>query len=264
MNRKAKGSDIPEPKTLVEEGVHVVLVGWEYDRIKATIPRLPARKVYFIVCSEKCGPEAVSSNHFRKELEKSLMDLGYKMEVTYINHPYSLWEFSRKLIDIIGREKEKKVYINISACIRLWAIMAAEIAAYYPEQVELYYTIPDTYLYTRIVDGKGRIGEFAKKHGLSKGIRGIMRVPIVSRGLTKREAEVLKYLALSEGGVESLIDVKKKLDMPYSYIAYVISQLEAKGYVTVDRTSKFTAVNATLAGQIALLLPLKNGDSEKK
>lgn len=150
----------------LEENVHIIPLGHEYDRAVTPFKNRSVDRVYLLSITERTGTYAdimVSrQEHFNKKVIEFFENKN--IEVKYIEvQLFNILEVMKHISKIIKDEQKKgnKVHINISACGRKTSIGAA--FAGMANKADVYYVSAETYSLT---------DDDFQKHGLSICYKG--------------------------------------------------------------------------------------------
>jgi hypothetical protein len=125
--------------------LHIILMGWEWDRVLYGLKKYPGEKVIIVCNPPEIAPTPEWANHTVK-LVKRLADKIrplFDVEIVYVD-TYDFEESIYKLVDILERHSDfDKIYLNISAGPKPLIMSAVMASQYYP--IDLFYVVPKKY-----------------------------------------------------------------------------------------------------------------------
>lgn len=121
--------------------VHIVPVGFEYDRIIVPLSTLKADKVWLLV-----DEEDQEDNHYLKNIEQWLEKerIEYEKEKCSIRDLYNVMKVMREIIE---KEKKNNVSVNVSSGSKVEAMAGMLISMMMKgaQTVDAYYVVPEKY-----------------------------------------------------------------------------------------------------------------------
>ncbi len=165
-----------EIENLIKPKIHIVPVGYEYDRIVIPLKEMEAKSVWLI--SQK-GEEKKKTTFCKAVEEWTIKNKIEKFnKYCEINDLYDCMKVFREIVE---KEKDKEIYINLSTGTKIEAIAGMIISMMYKEKdifVIPYYVIPKYYAKS----GQKTPKTFKKNmpkgvYPESYGIKKIFRVP---------------------------------------------------------------------------------------
>jgi len=147
----------------MEEIVHIIPLGHEFDRVVKPFEKLKANRAYLLSILRIKGIPYITDEmsekqqYFLERVKKALEEKGIEVVVKHTNI-FDILETMKNVSGIIRREKERDnlVYVNISGAGRLTSVAAALAAM--AHGAKPYYVIADRYSKTE---------EEELQHGLS-------------------------------------------------------------------------------------------------
>ncbi len=251
--------------------VHIVPVGFEYDRIVAPMLEHPVDELVLLRSKNEEYPgEHSLEDHF---LEK-LRQLPVRIRSVEVDI-YDFDAMFRQISALLKSELSlgKKVLVNLSAAPRLElvAIVMAASMCRPLGQVRLLYVKPEEYRQGRMVEAlleaagkpsqeslegaKAVVDEFLQK-GMASGVKEILELsPLPVEPLSETERAILKGLA--EGGAESLKELAQRVRtgrkrVPRSNVVYHLESLRRKDLVSVASEGKKVKVGLERTGRLFL------------
>lgn len=254
-----------------EESVHIVPLGYEFDRAVQPFHKTKVDRVWLITIDPEkdIGPGAAAKNekqaYFDQKVEEALRSLGIGVTVVRVDM-FDVLSVLQCISGIIVREKEQgnRVFVNMSACGRLTSV-AATLAAM-AHRVTAYYVR---------ADGYAESAEAEAEHGLSicrgarirslEGFRISLPDPVSSMILVHLAASAKGMSAddiltlLRERQVEGFGIDYRRLDYPArrrqqsTYLMRlnkgVLSRLEKDGHIMRNRVGRHTIIAITESGR---------------
>lgn len=271
----------------IEEIVHIIPLGYEYDRAVKPFERMKAHRVYLITIADspKYGtPSDVGKNATQRDYDRrvvlSLREQGIEVVVVRID-VFDIVEVMRAVSAIVTDEKARgnTVSINMSACGRLTSIGAT--LAGMVHGVRIYYVRADEYSHTR---------KDETEHGLSiirdvrvwtlSNFQLVMPDTISLRILialcekeqqmkTKEIFDLLRTLSVEgfEEVIEDITDRKMKRSVQSRQLMKldktILEKLEKNGYIRKEKKGRNIFVGITESGKYAAhicgMMPLQPG-----
>ncbi|MCL4341933.1 MAG: DUF6293 family protein [Candidatus Thermoplasmatota archaeon] len=158
--------------------VHIVPVGFEYDRIIIPLSTLKADRVWLLV-----DEEDQEDNYYLKNIEQWLVKerIEYKKEKCSIRDLYNIMKVMRAIIE---KEKKNNVSVNVSSGSKVEAMagMLISMVMKGTQTVDAYYVIPERY--NPSSDG----------NQMSSGCRDIVLMP--SYPVEKPKQHLIEFLKL--------------------------------------------------------------------
>ncbi len=263
--------------------VHVVPVGFEYDRVVAPILEYPADELILL----RSSTEEYPGQH---ALEETFLDKLALLPIPKRTVSLDIYDLKGMFVSIARILSEevasgKTVYINLSPApkIELIALLMASSVPREPGRVRLLYVKPREYMHSRIVDAaravaanpseesirrlKSIMDEFTA-HGLAVEAKEIIELsPLPLEPLSRTEKEIL--MTLHEGPVESLQELVERLSekgrrVPRSNVVYHLEALKRKDLVSISSKGKKVRVDLLETGGLFLeaLLQLPSSDRQ--
>lgn len=249
--------------------VHIVPVGFEYDRIVAPILEYPVDELVLLRSKneEYPGQHALEDNFLKK-----LKQLPVRMRTVNIDI-YDFEEMFRTISALFREELElgRRVYVNLSAAphLELVAIVMAASMCRDSGEIRLLYVKPEEYRQGRMIDailsmdkspeGLSKIEEMAGEFlegGLASGVREIIELaPLPVELINETERDILDGLA--QGDVESLKELvdrvqEKRGRVPRSNVIYHLESLKKKNLVAMTGDGKKVRVGLERTGKLFL------------
>lgn len=213
---------------MAEKFVHVVPIGFEEDRAVFGFIKLRVDKVYLLI-DEKEGLWGKEARRHADVIKNKLKSMAFNEDniITINFDPTDFESCKNAIANILEKESESKIYLNISTSTKLCAVAFALMASEY-DNVLFYYVVPDRYNIQSegipFSTGADRIEIFSPKINIK---------------FAEWEKEILKVLNQHE--ITSLGDLNKIFapdDMSKAMrakLSYYIRKLEEKGYVAFQQ-----------------------------
>ncbi|MCI4351507.1 MAG: DUF6293 family protein [Thermoplasmata archaeon] len=188
----------------MEQIVHIIPLGWEYDRAVLPLENLKAHRIYVIVRT-KGFPERA---HYLAKLQAWARKSKVETRVVPIDSFRDLHSVMKSVSEIIVRElgEGNRVYVNVSTSGKVAAIGAtlAGMAHLPPNRGMVYYVAALDYPTDR---------EAQREHGLAKGMDGDpLPVPIFPLKLPSPDCQrVLSTLDRAPGGELAYTELLRSL-----------------------------------------------------
>ena len=157
---------------MVNLRVHIAPVGFEIDRIVISAKRMKADKVWLLVHE---NPSQDKATRFIEKIQKELKKAKIHVELLSHNR-LDLFKIIKSVKEIIGKEKENDVYVNVSSGSKIQAIgcMMACMMFNERENVKPFYAEAEHYLG---FEGKEQ----------STGVKELVQLPSYEIHTPKRE-----------------------------------------------------------------------------
>jgi len=256
----------------IEELVHIIPLGHEFDRVVKPFNRLKANRVYLLTIFSMANISYVTvemcekQKYFLELVKDALEKKNIEVIVEHTNI-FDMLEVLKHVSRIIRVEKAKNniVYVNMSGAGRLTSV-AATLAAM-AHGAKAYYVIADRY---------SKTDEEELKHGLSicedePKIRYIGNFQInlpeetSLRLLAKlcKEEKGMKTKAiirfLQELGIEEFDEAKQKTHdkrriqqtLLIKLNKKILEKLEQEGYIIREKTGRYNTIKITETGKYA-------------
>ncbi len=251
--------------------VHVIPVGFEYDRVVAPILEYPADELILLRSSreEYPGQHALEEAFLEKlsylPIPKRTVALDiYDLKAMFVS-------ISKILSDELA--KGRTVYINLSPAPKI-ELIALLMASSVPNQaggIRLLYVKPREYMHSKIVDAAkavasdpsdqtiGRLRSIIETftaHGLAVEAKEIIELsPLPVESLSSTEKDIL--VTLREAPVESLQELVDRLSkggrrVPRSNVVYHLEALKRKDLVSISSKGKKVRVDLLETGELFL------------
>lgn len=228
--------------------VHIVVVGFEIDRISLAAIQQKADRVYLI--SQKKNDQG---QPYLEENKRILEENRIEVNVETIDDVRNITDILHKIREIIEKEKNNQIYINISSGSNLSAIAGTISSMMYNKyQITPYYVKPEKYL-----ECKNREEEKYKNFPQlqTAGIKEIIEVIIFPAQLPNLQLiEVLKYLKKQKGG-----QVRKKelinyiIENPNLFPNYIKDKNPSKAKTSpkdLERAKDYAWVNQNIVNKL--------------
>jgi len=251
----------------IEETVHIVPLGHEFDRAVKPFRKYKADRVYILAVTdtlEKYSEEMIKKQiYYLERVVKALRDLGIKVELRNIDM-FDMLELLGCMSRITVEEKKRgnRIYINISSAGRLAS--AATILVAMAHGAKAYYVTAERY---------SESPEEKMEHGLSicketpkvqvietfplqlpdeDGIKVLIKLCLEGREMTT--PELAEYLARK--GVEgfkgcedwSKIPREKRINYLMTLNKRILNKLENSGYITREKRGRYNRIKITRGG----------------
>jgi hypothetical protein len=209
----------------MEEIVHIVPLGWEFDRVVLPIARLRAHRVY-LICDPTGHPKrAYYLRKSRAKLERDGIDVRTVQVDTFADLAGTMREVSRIVqLELNGGAR---VHVNISAAGRLGAVGAtlAAMAHLKPGHGSIYYVPAIDYPVSE---------KEQRRHGMSRGMKGDpIDVPLFELGLPNLPARLILSNLLQGGSKRLKYSEARKLLAEHGIPGY-----EGKGESDTTRAER--------------------------
>jgi hypothetical protein len=184
----------------MERIVHIVPLGWEYDRAVLPIEALRAHKVYVLVWTEGYPDR----KHYLTKFETWARTAKIEIEVVKVDSFRDLRAVMQAVSKIIVSEiaAGNRVYVNVSTSGKVAAIGAtlASMAHLPPNRGMVYYVVALDYPSTKAAQ---------REHGLARGMDGDpIPVPIFPLRLPRSDCQlVISHLARAPKHEASYLDL---------------------------------------------------------
>jgi len=257
----------------IEEIVHIVPLGHEFDRVVRPFDKLKANRVYLLTILKEVDIPYVTEEMAKKQMYfvKLVKDVLEKRGIDVLlehTNIFDMLDVLKKVSKIIRMEKGKNniVYVNMSGAGRLTSV-AATLAAM-AHGAKVYYVIADRYSKTE---------EEEMRHGLSicEKLRIIYLVnfqiilpdetslKLLAKLCTKEKGmktnEIIQFL--KEIGNEEFDETKYKAKQEKrdersikqalltKLNKKILEKLEHSGYVTREKVGRYNTIKITEAGR---------------
>ena len=123
--------------------VHIAPVGFEIDRIVIPAKKLKADKVWLLVHD---NPSEDKATPFTEEIKKHFKKLKIKFEIEYADR-LDLFAIIKSVREIIDKEKENEVYVNVASGSKIHAIACMMACMIFNDRKNLkpFYAEAETY-----------------------------------------------------------------------------------------------------------------------
>jgi hypothetical protein len=256
-------------------GVHIIPLGFEYDRIiKPIIERYPAKKAYLLQGKSTSGDystEEKIARNFAKKIEQLPVDFE-RLELDI----YDFDEVFDNVYRIMRDEAAagEAIYVHISPAPRIMfaAMMFASYLIEGDSNIELIYVKPKEYIIPQMIQA---ISHLNRKDSVDKAVEELKELyerfnkfgngvdveeiiglpPFPVQELSPLEFETLKVL-LKEQEVESIQDlvlmINEQRDEPVarSNIQYYLRELERKKLINTERDKKKLRIQIEPVGEL--------------
>lgn len=248
--------------------VHIVPIGFEYDRIVAPILQHPVDEVILLRSKNEEYPgEHALEERFLGRLKR----LPVKMRSVAVDI-YDFEDMFRTISALLMGEVEsgKRIYINLSAAPKLELITIVMAASMCRDSgdVRLLYVKPEEYRQGRIIDAMLSVARGSRPkevesimeefldRGLASGVREMIELaPLPVEPLNETERDILEGLLGGEvESVKELVDrvQKGKRRIPRSNVVYHLESLRRKNLVNVSSEGKKVRVALERTGRLYL------------
>jgi len=256
-------------------GVHIIPVGFEYDRIiKPIIERYPVKRAYLLLGKSASG-EYILEEKIARNFAKKLEQLPVEFEKLELD----LYDFE-VVFDEVYRIMRKEaaagepIYVHVSPAPRIMfaAMMFASFLVEGEAGIELIYVKPKEYLFPQMLQA---ISHLNRKDSVDKAVEELKELyekfnkfgngvdveeiiglaPFPIQELSPLEFETLKVL-LKEREVDSiqdlviLINKERKEPVARSNIQYYLRELERKKLITTERDKKKLRIHIEAVGEL--------------
>ena len=256
----------------VEEIVHIIPLGHEFDRVVKPFEKMKANRVYLMTILDLKNVSYISEEMSRRQryfldrVKKALEEKGIEVKVQHANI-FDMLDVLGKVSRIIRKERERGniVYVNMSGAGRLTSV-AATLAAM-AHRAKAYYVVAERYSKTK---------QEEDEHGLSickePKIRYLTNLPIdmpneislrllarlskEERGMkTKDIVNFLKELGIEDFDEERL-EPKVRKDRRRTEQTLlnrlnkkILDKLERKGYIKREKIGRCNIIRVTESGR---------------
>jgi len=256
-------------------GVHLIPIGFEYDRIiKPIIERYPAKKGYLLIGKSPSGEfhlEEKFARNFTKKIEQLPVEFD-KVELDIYDFD-TVFDVVYKIMRDVA-ESGDPIYVHISPAphVMFAAMMFASYLIEGDAKIELIYVKPKEYLFPQILQA---ISHLNRKDSVDKAVEELKELyekfnkygngidveeivglsPFPVQELSPLEFETLKVL-LKEQEVDSIQDlvmlINQERDEPIarSNIQYYLRELERKKLITTERDKKKLRIHIAPVGEL--------------
>lgn len=263
---------VSSPMSGLEELVHIIPLGYEIDRAVIPFEKYSANRAYILTTKENLkygSPAEIQKNkkqrYFDAKVQKLLEDRGMEVRVELIDM-FDILDVMQTISAIILHEKERnnRLYLNMSACGRLTSI-GATLAAM-AHDITIYYVRSDGYSSSEKEE---------QEHGLSICTTPLLwqlenfRIALPDEMSLKilahltREPEgittdlILRYLfeervpGFDEDfrSLHTLDRRRKQSNYLMKLNKGILTRMESSGYITRKRSGRNTVVSVTESGR---------------
>ncbi len=252
-----------------KSSVHIVPVGFEYDRVIGPILEYPADEVILIRSSSEEYPgQADLEDHFLQRL----LHLPVEMRSIKVD----IFDFQDMMSSISGlfREElgnEKRLFVNLSSApsMELMVLVMAASVCRSLGEIRLLYVKPEEYKLSKLLKsissaGKDEssldmvlsVAEEFREEGLASGVEEIIELsPLPVEPLKDTERAILQGLA--EGDAGSVKELVERLHLrgrkvPRSNVVYHLEALKSKNLVSMETEGKKVRVGLDMVGKVFL------------
>jgi len=254
----------------IEELVHVIPLGHEFDRVVKPFNRLKANRIYVLTILDKADTPYVTEEmrekqkYFLRLVKDALEKKNIEIIVEHTNI-FDMLEVMKNVSRIIRAEKAKNniVYVNMSGAGRLTSV-AATLAAM-AHGAKAYYVIADSY---------SKTDEEELKHGISicedepkiryienfqinlpdeTSLRLLAKLCTEEKGMKTKE--IIRFL--QELGIEEFDEAKQKTHdkrriqqiLLIKLNKKILEKLEYEDYITREKIGRYNTIKITEAGK---------------
>lgn len=258
-------------RRMKQPSVHIVPVGFEYDRIVAPMLEYPVDELVLL----RSKNEEYPGEH---SLEDHFLDKLKQLPVKIRSVDLDIYDFEGMFRDLSSLLKQelalgKTVLVNLSAAPRLElvAIVMAASMCRHLGPIRLLYVKPQEYRQGRMVDAlleaatrpsegssetmKALVDEFLQR-GMASGVKETLELsPLPVEPISETERRILEGLA--KGDVESLKELVQRVKagkrkVPRSNVVYHLEALKRKDMVSVVPEGKKVKVGLRKMGELFL------------
>lgn len=253
-----------------EEGYHIVISGFEYDRVIGPImSKYPVKKLIVLrgETSEEYPGAMELSEHYTEKMEENPIDME-----TIDTNIYDFNDVFLKTLKTIKEHDDAPIYLNISSApkLSLVAMMSAAFLAREKTDLEIFYVSPKKYLLPELLNRfkdlepedeasvhelKDSIDKFMEK-GTGEGIREYEEIPTFPiQDVSETDQDILTVLKKTDG-MDSIKDLKDSLNesrketIERSTIQYRLEKLEDMGLIETERENRRLKISLTRLGEI--------------
>jgi len=256
----------------IEEIVHIVPLGHEFDRVVKPFNRLKTNRVYLLTIHNMLNVPYITADmyerqrHFLRLVKDALEKKNIEVIVEHTNI-FDMLEVMKNVSRIIRAEKAKNniVYVNISGAGRLTSV-AATLAAM-AHGAKAYYVIADRY---------SKTDEEELKHGLSicgdepkikyienfqinlpdeTSLKLLAKLCTEEKGMKTKD--IIRFL--QELGIEEFDETKQKTHdkrriqqtLLIRLNKKILEKLEQEGYIIREKTGRYNTIKITETGKYA-------------
>lgn len=257
-----------------EKGYHIVIGGFEHDRIIGPIMgKYPVKKLFVLKGdTSSVYPEA-------NELTEDFVDKIKKMPVELETVDVDIYDFDdvfSTTLEVIDRcvedDEETPVYLNVSSApkLALIAMISAGFMARKKANVELFYVSPEDYLVPELLvksrdmkedpDGFKEVRNNLLESGTGKGVKEYIDIPIFPlKDVDDLDMDILSVL-YDEEGAQSIEALKEGVNarreeenkVQRSNIQYRLNNMEEMGLVMKERKERRVEIELTKVGEMYL------------
>ena len=248
----------------MERLVHIIPLGWEYDRVVLPVESIKAHRVYLL-----CDPtDQPVRTHYLRKATRRFRAIHVEVRVIEVDTFKDLLGTMKAISEIIQRElaQGNRVFLNVATSGKIAAIAAtlAAMAHLPPDRGSVYYVAARDYPSTQVSQ---------RLHGIAKGMDGDpvpipvfkLKLPdsdcrIVLSELSAAADQSLGYRAIIEtlrakgvAGFETRIPEgsgRRRFRTLESVRFYqrVVRKLEREGLVSIIERGRVRSLKLTLAG----------------
>lgn len=257
------------------KGVHIVVGGFEYDRIMVPImTEYPVEKL--IILQSDTPDKYPGADKIAKHFVEKIMDNPIPVEKEVVDI-YDFNEVFQKTVELVREHtsQDKKVYLNISSAPKL-ALAAMMAAAYFtPDRsnVEIFYGAPEDYVLPELISELGffedreegkreevieELGRKFMKSGMGEGVKDYEKIPVFPIQEVKDvDRKVMRVLRRHEGvgSIKELLEGledEEELEIERSSLQYRMDKLEKMNLIERDPDTRKVKVRLTRTGEIYL------------
>lgn len=253
-----------------ERGYHLVIGGFEYDRlIGPMMGKYPVKKVIILKGKTKDAyPEAMDlTEHYMEKLSNNPIEIE-----TVDTDIYNFDDVFLKTLDVIEKyaEKDDPIYLNISSAPKLALVGMISAAFMSKSNVEIFYVAPEKYLLPELLERfkdldfedessiqklRDTRDRFMEK-GSGQGIKKYEEIPTFPiQDITEIDDSILSILE-KRGGADSIKELHEKLnedrekEVERSSLQYRIDKLKDIGLIKTERENRRLKIDLTRLGEI--------------
>ena len=253
-------------------GCHVVVGGFEYDRVIAPVmDRYPVKKMIIL------KGDTSDSHPGADDLAQHFMDKlsDYPIDVETVDTDiYDFDEVFLKTLEVIeeNADEDTPIYLNISSApkLALVGMISAAFISDHRDQVEIFYGVPKKYLLPDLlerikdmdVDDKRSMKELEEakdeflERGSGRGIRDYEEIPIFPiEDIESVDHDILSILK-KNNGADSIKDLQESLNeereekIERSSLQYRLDKLKDLGLIKTERDNRRLKIGLTRLGDV--------------
>jgi DNA-binding transcriptional ArsR family regulator len=246
--------------------VHVVPVGFEYDRIVAPILEYPADEVVLLRSSNEEYPR-------QHKLEDNFLGRLQDLPLEKRSVDLDIYDFEDMLTSISELFRQelsqgKRLFVNLSSAPSLELIALVMAASIYRKlgDIRLLYVKPKEYRHAKMLDvissavakGEESLGDIRAvaeefvREGLASGVKEIIELsPLPVEPLSDTERAILEGLTQGDAGsVKELVERIRSVkgEVPRSNVVYHLESLKSKNLVNMETEGKRVRVSLDRVG----------------